>query len=118
MVTCRNFFKNQNPPVFFLPAHLPACLPACHTYVRSTSSGSIGPVFSHNKGYQCATGYKFVVPIKTCGSESRCYNKAACIHFFRLRQLLQGVIYMDSNSKIIKCCTFAAVAAIAKLLQT
>ena len=40
-----------------------ACLPACqlyvrmyvHVYIRPTSSVRIGPVFSHNTGYWCAT---------------------------------------------------------------
>ena len=52
------------------------------------------------------------------GSELGGQEEAAYMCVFRLAQPLQWVIYMDSNSKILKYCNLAAIAAIIELLQT
>ena len=51
--------------------------------------------------------------IKTSGSESWGQEKAACIRIFRPMWPLQWVIYTDGRSKFLKCCSSAAITAIA-----
>ena len=50
-------------------------------------------------------------------SESR-GQEAAYKHVFRPMRPLQRVIYMDGNSKILKCCNSAAIADITDLVHS
>ena len=51
--------------------------------------------------------------IKMSDSESRGQEEAASTHVFRPMRPLQCVIYMDGRSKFLKCCSSAAITAIA-----
>ena len=51
--------------------------------------------------------------IKTSSSESRGQEEAACIRVIRPMRPLQWVIYTDGRSKFLKCCSSAAITAIA-----
>ena len=51
--------------------------------------------------------------IKTSGSESRGQEEAACIRILRPMRPLQWVICTDGRSKFLKCCSSAAITAIA-----
>ena len=51
--------------------------------------------------------------IKMSSSESQGQEEAACTCVFRPKRPLQWVIYTDDQSKFLKCCSSAAVTAIA-----
>ena len=82
---CRKVLKFWNQPVF----RLPACLPA----VRPTSSGWIGPIFSHNTEYRL-TNRSFCGGFHSCwrlvsGSNLLvCLYLAVCCYWLLLLLLL------------------------------
>ena len=57
--------------------------------------------------------YNFYLSIKMSGSESQGHEEAACMHVFRPTRPLLWVIYMDDQSKFLKCCCSATITAIA-----
>ena len=63
--------------------------------------------------YKLVWGYIASYIIKTSGSESRGQEEAACIRVFRPMRPLQWVICTDGRSKVLKCCSSAAITAIA-----
>ena len=50
--------------------------------------------------------------IKIHGSESQGQEGAACIQVFWPTQPTQWVIYMDGNSKVLKCCKSATTVVL------
>ena len=47
----------------------------------------------------------FMAIIKMSSGESWSQGEAACMHVFMPMWPLQWIIYMDGNSKTLKCCT-------------